>query len=358
MKKPVTKTKLPLDEFIVKHFETGLRRWEKKSNAAHAERGEKAWNIFRVSEIGECQAALTRDWIGQAEERDCQSLLRLHDGTMAHEEIREIFKLSDLELLHEEREVRKEYVVPLEKVVKVPVTLIGHQDNGFAYNGEEVVVDFKKASEYSYDKMEQGDLSDAYWDQLQGYLDILGLRYGVLFVKGVHGKVTAVLVERDEEYFKTEVLPRLARTALFRKKRDIGRRDFHFGLPPCTYCRHEGVCWTVEASEAGTDEVLVPRNHPQFVQIRTAHEVHARSKDLEEKAAALKSDARAAAISLLRKFKAKRIKSSGGNISWTSFAKKTVKLKEEKKLEAVKKGFAIETTSSVEYPLFSKGQTE
>lgn len=349
--------KMGPDQVLIRAFGEGLRRWEEQTAAEYRAQADEKWNVFRISQIGECQAAITRDWLGESQERDLDSLLRLHDGLMAHQEIREIFKLSGLKLLHEERELRKEYKIILEGSVTVPLILVGHQDNAFIWNKKEVVVDFKKASEFSFDKMSDGDIPDAYWDQLQGYLDVTGCDLGILFLKGVHGKVNALTVDRDEKYFQKEVLPRLAKTALFRKRKEVGHRDFHYGLPPCTYCRHQKTCWGVNVTLEDRELILGPTD-PRAKDIKTAHALKAQSDEAQEKADKLKSDARAIALSILRRCGSKRITSKYGGITWTSYTRKSLKLLEEKKQEAIRKGFAVESRVAVEFPLYTKGIAE
>lgn len=352
------KVKLGPDEMILREFEKGLRAWEESSGKSYQAQSEKGWNVFRISAIGECQAAMTYKWLGhEEEEKTVEGILRLHDGMMTHMEVREVFKLSDLKLIHEERELSKDYEVLLEGVRKVPIRLLGHQDNSFMHNGKEIVVDFKKASEYSYNKMEDAGISDAYWDQMQGYLDITRSEMGILFVKGVHGKAQAYTIERDEQYFHKEVLTRLAKTAILRKNNKIGKRDFHYGLPPCTYCPFQTQCWSTEDGELKDTSKLVSKTDPRYKEVLTVLDLNKQARETAEQADQLKSDARALAISLLRKFKSRKLETDKGGVSWTKFEKQTITLLEDKKQEALKKGLAKRSVSTIEYPLFTKGKS-
>lgn len=350
MKPPKPRTP---DGYLISEFQKGLERWSEKSAQEHAKKGEIKWNVLRISQIGDCQAAITRDWLGQKGIEDGHlDIARMYDGSCTHTAMREIFALSDIKLMHEERQVRKDYKVKLEDVVDVPVTLIGHQDNAFKFNNQEIVVDYKKASVFSYEKMEDGEISDGYYDQMQGYLDITKCKLGILFVKSVDGRVNAITIERDPLHFKG-VLERLARIALLRKRKEIGRRDFVQGLAPCTYCRHRIACWSVDASleDRGT---VIDQSHPDFDKIRTAIEVKQAADEAALKAEEYKSDARALALSLFKKLGVKKLHSPVGSITWTSFKRKTIRLVDAKKQEALKEGFAEESESRVEYPLFAK----
>lgn len=354
--KEKVKKKLSAEQFLTEAFEVGLKQWQKKSEADHAAKSDRAWNVFRVSQIGDCQAADTRDWIGEKGAPESpQSILRMHDGVWTHLACREILKLSGLKLIHEERHLKKTYVVKLDGGVKVELTIVGHQDNAFVYEGQQIVLDFKKASERSFEHMADGDLSSSYWDQMQGYLDLTDLELGIFFIKGVHGEVTAISVDRDEKYWKTVVLPRLARTALKRQRKQIGTRDFHYGQFPCTYCRHCEACWSVGTVDNDKLSRLVPTD-PAYKFLQAALNAQALYQEYSEKADKAKSVFRENAIEAIKKAGTTKIKIAKGGVTWVKTKKRSIQFIASMKEQAVEDGYAYASESMIEYPLATKGE--
>ena len=227
MPNPAKKTS-PKDA-ILQAFDKGLRLWHSKSKEEWSSKSEEYWNHFRISSIGECSAKITRDWLKRKDPPpvSVESMQRMLDGDYAHTAMRAVLSDGGLIIKKEEKKLFREFKVDGTKVV-----LVGHIDNIAIVDGENVVLDYKKAERRSFEFIQRDGLPETYYAQMLGYINCApeewGIERGFVVVKATHGVVPMIFeVPNDPKYWKA-TLKELKR---FTKSWRRGQRTLPSGRP-------------------------------------------------------------------------------------------------------------------------------
>lgn len=265
-----------------------------------------AENEFRASKIGDCHNALTLDSEYEEVENNTDNLRTAfgHIWGMIMNKI-----LTDAGYI----------IVAQEELIKIRIGAVGGREiritghSDFLIKEKEsqddtvILLEIKTLNDYSFDKIRM-EIPRIYLWQVMSYLHYYRKKYGeekiraFLCLISLSGDIHLKEVQYDKKVW-AKIKEHLRSVYEHRIKGSEGIREYVKGQPPCSWCRHARVCWSIPDDETLTGETILSKNSTTdtiWKEVETIQRLRNDKDQAEATTKRIDSKIREASLALLR----------------------------------------------------------